>query len=109
MDILANNIALIRSRWGMEQIEFAELMGVTRFVVGNWERRNTPPDLATIVRLETLSGFPLAVLLGRELMKEEIPVQPFGDGAPVVSQLEEIREELGEIKKLVQRVLQGLP
>lgn len=97
MDILANNIATIRARWGMEQTDFAALIGVTRYVVGNWERGRNRPDLETMVRLESLSGFPLADLIGRELIKEEIPQKVMQEGIPgihPINPIEDIRNRL---------------
>jgi DNA-binding XRE family transcriptional regulator len=103
MDILANNIATIRARWGMEQVDFAEVVGVTRYVVGNWERGRNRPDLETMVRLESLAGFPLAVLIGRELDKSEIPGQPLAVGEARVSSPIEKRLEVieGMLRRLV--------
>lgn len=103
MDILAANIALIRSRWGMEQTEFAELFGVTRWAVGYWERGRSRPGLETIVRLESLAGFPLAVLLGRELEKGEVPERPLVDRAPVV---ESVAARLDRIEGMLKNLLE---
>jgi len=64
----------------MEQTAFAELFGVTRWAVGYWERGRSRLGLETIVRLEALSGFPLAVLLGWELEKGELPEWPLEVG-----------------------------
>ncbi len=102
MDILANNIATIRARWGMEQVEFAEVVGVTRYVVGNWERGRNRPDLETMVRLESLSGFPLAVLIGRELDKSEIAEGPLPPGE---ARTNTVAQRLEVIEGMLRRLL----
>lgn len=74
--LLATNIATIRRCWGLEQTEFAELMGVSRFVVSNWEKGRNEPNLAIAAKLEQMTGLSLSVLLDQELRGQDIPEKP---------------------------------
>ena len=98
-DTLANNILAIRKRWGMEQTEFAELLGVSRFVSSNWEKGRNPPSLAVAAKLEQLTGLSLGVLLEQPLTGNEIPEVPGGVvGETVFARLERME---GMLRRLV--------
>ncbi len=87
----------------MEQTEFAELFGVTRWAVGYWERGRSRPGLETIVRLEALAGFPLAVLLGRELEKGQVLERSLEAGTVVV---ESLQARLDRIERVLEQLVE---
>ena len=48
---LGNNIKKIRNDANMSQEDFAEMFGVTRQTISNWETSKSYPDLGTLIEI----------------------------------------------------------
>lgn len=103
--VLPTNIISIRKRWGMSQSEFAELVGVTRFVVGHWERGRNTPSYEEMTTLEHLTGYNHNTLRTRELLNAEIPAVPQAPTPDVLNPIEDIRERLERIEGLLLKLM----
>ena len=74
------NLALLRKKKGLTQVQFAKLFGVSASTVAMWETGQRKPDYHTIVRLCEFFGADFEELLGvkkQTVMAEEnieIPV-----------------------------------
>lgn len=53
------NLTAVRANAEKTQEEWAELLGVTKQTVCNWEAGKTCPDLAKVRRMSELSGVPI--------------------------------------------------
>ena len=51
---------------GMNQVEFARLVGVTKQCVSNWENDNVIPSIEMLVKIADLFNVKTDLLLGRE-------------------------------------------
>lgn len=56
-------LSTIRTRFGLSQLELARRVGTHRNYIGALERGETNPTLATLVKLATGLGIPLADLM----------------------------------------------
>ncbi len=63
---LHENIQKLRTNAGLNQVEFAKQIGVTKQCVSNWENDNVLPSAEMLVRISDFFKVPLEVLLGRE-------------------------------------------
>lgn len=63
---LSENIKDLRIRYGMNQVEFAEVMGVTKQCISNWENDNVMPSIEMLVKLSDFFKVSTDYLLGRE-------------------------------------------
>lgn len=52
-------IAACRINAGMNQLEFAQALGVDRSTIANWEAGNTEPTASQLRRISELSGIPI--------------------------------------------------
>jgi len=87
MQALGNNIKNIRKRWGMDQVEFAEFMDLTKGMISQYERGNNDPRIPFLLRLSDLTGIPSKRLYEEEILLSEIPPEPIkGERLPVVSE-----------------------
>ncbi len=48
---LAQNLICLREKNGITQSDLADILGVSRAAVGNWEAQNRVPDIEMIIRL----------------------------------------------------------
>lgn len=55
---------------GMNQVEFAKLIGVTKQCVSNWENDNVIPSIEMLVKIADVFNVRTDLLLGRD--KEEL-------------------------------------
>lgn len=63
---LNENIRLLRQQRGLNQVEFAARIGVTKQCVSNWENDNVLPSIEMLLRLADFFGVSADYLLGRE-------------------------------------------
>ncbi len=63
---LHENIRELRLRYGMNQVEFAEVIGVTKQCVSNWENDNVMPSVEMLIKLSDFFKVSTDYLLGRE-------------------------------------------
>ena len=67
---LNENIRSLRQQHGINQVEFAERIGVTKQCVSNWENDNVLPSIEMLARLADFFGVSTDMLLGRESNKK---------------------------------------
>ena len=60
---LGNNIKKIRNDANMSQEDFAEMFGVTRQTISNWETSKSYPDLGTLIEISDSFEISLDILL----------------------------------------------
>ena len=63
---LNENIRTLRTARGLNQVEFAKLIGVTKQCVSNWENDNVLPSIEMLVKIADLFKISTDRLLGRE-------------------------------------------
>ena len=63
---LNENIKRFRIARGMNQVEFARLIGVTKQCVSNWENDNVIPSIEMLVKIADAFNVKTDLLLGRE-------------------------------------------
>lgn len=66
MASLNENIRQLRLQLGINQVEFATRIGVTKQCVSNWESDNVLPSIEMLTRLADFFGVSTDQLLGRE-------------------------------------------
>ena len=63
---LNENIKKMRISRGMNQVEFARRVGVTKQCVSNWENDNVVPSIEMLVKIADVFNVRTDALLGRE-------------------------------------------
>ena len=63
---LNENIRRLRISRGMNQVEFASIVGVTKQCVSNWENDNVLPSIEMLTKIADALGVSTDYLLGRE-------------------------------------------
>ena len=63
---LNENIKFLRQQNGLNQVEFAKIMSVTKQCVSNWENDNVVPSVEMLVKLSDYFKVSTDYLLGRE-------------------------------------------
>ncbi len=63
---LNENIKKLRLSHGMNQVEFAKLVGVTKQCVSNWENDNVLPSVEMLLKIADVFRVSTDFLLGRE-------------------------------------------
>lgn len=66
---LNENIKRLRIANGMNQVEFANLIGVTKQCVSNWENDNVLPSIEMLTKIADVFKVKTDYLLGREEKK----------------------------------------
>ena len=64
MENVGRNIAELRRRCNMTQMELADKMGISFQAVSNWERGNSMPDISKLPELAEVFGVTIDQLLG---------------------------------------------
>ena len=64
---LNENIKELRLQRGMNQVEFAKHMNVTKQCVSNWENDNVLPSIEMLIRIADFFRVSTDYLLGREV------------------------------------------
>jgi len=73
MGYLGMNIKKIRERWDLSQQEFGLLIGATRGMIMQYEKRGTMPKNETVSQLIRITGLSLNMLDESILSDDEIP------------------------------------
>lgn len=94
---LNENIKRLRIARGMNQVEFAKVIGVTKQCVSNWENDNVIPSIEMLVKIADIFNVRTDLLLGRE-SEEFIDVSGLtesqrGHIALIVKDLERLNNE----------------
>ena len=63
--VLNENIRELRMQYGLNQVEFAQQMNVTKQCVSNWENDNVPPSIEMLVKMADFFKVSTDQLLGR--------------------------------------------
>ena len=63
---LNENIKKLRIASGMNQVEFASILGVTKQCVSNWENDNVLPSIEMLTKIADTFNVKTDYLLGRE-------------------------------------------
>ena len=63
---LNENIKRLRISHGMNQVEFARILGVTKQCVSNWENDNVLPSIDMLTKIADVFKVKTDFLLGRE-------------------------------------------
>lgn len=66
MGTLNENIRILRQQRGLNQVEFAQKMSVTKQCVSNWENDNVLPSIEMLTKLADFFAVSTDYLLGRE-------------------------------------------
>lgn len=66
MAYVSKNIKKLRTSAGMNQEQLAELLGVTRQTVSNWERGVSMPDMDSLERIALVFGTSVESLIYRD-------------------------------------------
>ena len=64
--MLNENIKRLRMARGLNQVEFARVMGVSKQCVSNWENDNVLPSIEMLVKIADIFKVKTDFLLGRE-------------------------------------------
>ena len=62
--MLNENIKRLRMARGLNQVEFARVMGVSKQCVSNWENDNIQPSIEMLVKISKIFGVSTDYLLG---------------------------------------------
>ena len=63
--LLNDNIKKLRVSRGLNQVEFAKIIGVTKQCVSNWENDNVMPSVEMLVKVADYFGVTTDYILGR--------------------------------------------
>ena len=90
---LNENIKTLRTQKGLNQVELAKELCVTKQCVSNWENDNVLPSIEMLVKIADYFGVTTDFLLGRTA-KQEINVDGLTD-----EEIAHIRFLVGDIKR----------
>jgi len=71
---IANNICVLRKKWGYTQSQLAEKLNYTDKAVSKWERGETTPDVDALASLSRIFGVSVDYLF-REHQDSEVTIQ----------------------------------
>ena len=127
MENVGRNIAELRRRCNMTQMELADKMGISFQAVSNWERGNSMPDISKLPELAEVFGVTIDQLLGEcskivesavkgdiktYLENNEVTAEEIRKAAPILKpkQMDEIAESaiLGRKEKVNLREIEDL-
>ena len=127
MENVGRNIAELRRRCNMTQMELADKMGISFQAVSNWERGNSMPDISKLPELAEVFGVTIDQLLGEcseivesavkgdiktYLENNEVTTEEIRKVAPILKpkQMDEIAESaiLGRKEKVNLREIEDL-
>ncbi len=72
---LGNVLAQLRNSKGLNQREFAQLLGVSNGAVAMWETNKRQPDLETIKKIADFYEVTTDFLLGKETITQNLPIK----------------------------------
>ncbi len=93
---LAENIRLVRKKWGENQDDFSNRFGMTRSNLSRIESGEVDLSLANCRLLSELTGISMNRLMDEQLTLEDIPPLPVGEGGEKFLDRSEPREVKGE-------------
>ena len=116
MENVGRNIAELRRRCNMTQMELADKMGISFQAVSNWERGNSMPDISKLPELAEVFGVTIDQLLGEcskivesavrgdiktYLENNEVTAEEIRKAAPILKpkQMDEIADSAILVKK----------
>ena len=127
MENVGRNIAELRRRCNMTQMELADKMGISFQAVSNWERGKSMPDISKLPELAEVFGVTIDQLLGEcskivesavrgdiktQLENNEVTAEEIRKAAPILKpkQMDEIAESaiLGRKEKVNLREIEDL-
>lgn len=73
---IARNIKIIRKKWRMNQTEFGTLINASQFDISSYEKKKYEPKTSAVIRIEEMTGIPVARLYGELIDTDEVPVLP---------------------------------
>lgn len=73
---IAENIKIIRQKWGKTQDEMGVLLGATKAMVQSYERKIAEPKRIFLENLSRVSGIPVNDLLKKEISINNIKFMP---------------------------------
>ena len=76
--LLSENIRKMRTSMGLNQVEFAKRIGVSKQCVSNWENDNVVPSIDMLCKIADFFGVSTDYLLGR-IEKRAIDVSSLTD------------------------------
>ena len=68
--MFAERIRFLRQSKGLNQVELAEKLGISKQSVSNWENENIAPSIDMLVKIADFFGVSTDYLLGRDGIKE---------------------------------------
>jgi len=80
LDQLAFNIKSIRRAWRLNQEDFGQLFGYSKFNIKSYEGRKAKPPLALIYLLSKQTGIVINDLIDMEINKDDVPALKDGPG-----------------------------
>lgn len=99
MEKVGRNIAELRKKCNMTQMELADKMGISFQAVSNWERGTSMPDISKLPELAEIFGVTIDQLLGEKseivesaakgdmktyLENNEVPMEEIRNAAPIL-------------------------
>lgn len=73
---LGSNLELVKLTWNMNNIQFAELIGVPVTQIKRYEKNKNSPRVPALVKLVELTGISFYDFCTRDVERYEIPKQP---------------------------------
>lgn len=88
---LGFNLLALMERWGVNQAELQELFDLKKSIISNYIYGRSGPKVATLVKLESLTGIPMYAWLKERIPESLIPSQPLTEYS-VLATLNELGE-----------------
>lgn len=91
------NLKTIRKKWGFTQQNLADLLGVKRSVIAQYEVGTNNPSINTLIQLENFTSIPIKTLWVTKIELHQVPDNPI---KPMPVQAAPTTETLGQHKSL---------
>ena len=101
LNMLSNNIKIIRKEKGLSQEEVAIKLNIVRQTLSKWEKGLSVPDAQLLIKLAEILGVPASVLLGDE-------IESLSEQNIIAEHLEEINAQLSQRNKNHKSVWKGI-
>ena len=99
--MLNENIKRLRMARGLNQVEFARVMGVSKQCVSNWENDNVVPSIDMLCKIADFFGVGTDYLLGRSERRvievSNLTEEQIDHIATIVSDLQKANERDGKV------------
>lgn len=94
---LNENIKRLRIANGMNQVEFANLLGVSKQCVSNWENDNVLPSIEMLIKIADAFNVGTDFLLGREkdayLDVSHLTMEQIGHISLIINDFEKLNQK----------------